>query len=160
MYELKIKLLYENSKLPEFANSGDAGMDIFSVDRKVIKSGESELIRTGISIELPKDTEIQIRPKSGLALNNGITLLNSPGTIDEGYRGEIKVIVINHGKNDFLVEEGMKIAQKLHRLFARVPLHLECDNAFRRFKIQIQTPLFSKRAVFNGFARISAPRIS
>ena len=89
MYELKIKLLYENSKLPEFANSGDAGMDIFSVDRKVIKSGESELIRTGISIELPKDTEIQIRPKSGLALNNGITLLNSPGTIDEGYRGEI-----------------------------------------------------------------------
>ena len=122
MYELKIKLLYENSKLPEFANSGDAGMDIFSVDRKVIKSGESELIRTGISIELPKDTEIQIRPKSGLALNNGITLLNSPGTMDEGYRGEIKVIVINHGKNDFLVEEGMKIAQMVLKPIYKVKI--------------------------------------
>lgn len=122
MYELKIKLLYENSKLPEFANSGDAGMDIFSVGRKVIKSGESELIRTGISIELPKDTEIQIRPKSGLALNNGITLLNSPGTIDEGYRGEIKVIVINHGKNDFLVEEGMKIAQMVLKPIYKVKI--------------------------------------
>lgn len=122
MYELKIKLLYENSKLPEFANSGDAGMDIFSVDRKVIKSGESQLIRTGISIELPKDTEIQIRPKSGIALNNGITLLNSPGTIDEGYRGEIKVIVINHGKNDFLVEEGMKIAQMVLKPIYKVKI--------------------------------------
>ena len=122
MYELKIKLLYENSKLPEFANSGDAGMDIFSVDRKVIKSAESQLIRTGISIELPKDTEIQIRPKSGLALNNGITLLNSPGTIDEGYRGEIKVIVINHGKNDFLVEEGMKIAQMVLKPIYKVKI--------------------------------------
>lgn len=122
MYELKIKLLYENSKLPEFANLGDAGMDIFSVDRKVIKSGESQLIRTGISIELPKDTEIQIRPKSGLALNNGITLLNSPGTIDEGYRGEIKVIVINHGKNDFLVEEGMKIAQMVLKPIYKVKI--------------------------------------
>lgn len=122
MYELKIKLLYENSKLPEFANSGDAGMDIFSVDRKVIKSSESQLIRTGISIELPKDTEIQIRPKSGLALNNGITLLNSPGTIDEGYRGEIKVIVINHGKNDFLVEEGMKIAQMVLKPIYKVKI--------------------------------------
>ena len=98
MYELEIKLLCKNSKMPEFANNGDAGMDIFSIEEKIIKSGESELIRTGISLKLPKDTEIQIRPKSGLALNHQITLLNSPGTIDEGYRGEIKGIVINHGK--------------------------------------------------------------
>lgn len=111
MYDLRIKLLYDNSKLPEFANKGDAGMDIFSVDRKIIKSGESALIRSGISVELPENTEIQLRPKSGLALNYGITLLNSPGTIDEGYRGEIKVIIMNHSKKDFLVEEGMKIAQ-------------------------------------------------
>lgn len=111
MYDLRVKLLYKNSKLPEFANQGDAGMDIFSVDKKVIKSGESDLIRTGISVELPENTEIQLRPKSGLALNYGITLLNSPGTIDEGYRGEIKVVIINHGKEDFLVDEGMKIAQ-------------------------------------------------
>ena len=111
MYELKVKLLYDNSKLPEFANSGDSGMDVFSVEEKIIKSGESELIKTGLILELPKNTEIQVRPKSGLALNNQITLLNSPGTIDEGYRGELKIILINHGKKDFEVKEGMKIAQ-------------------------------------------------
>ncbi len=111
MYDLKIKLLYENSKMPEFANEGDAGIDIFSVEEKCVKPGESKLIKTGISLELPKNTEVQIRPKSGLALNYGITVLNSPGTIDEGYRGEIKIILINHSKNDFIVKEGMKIAQ-------------------------------------------------
>ncbi len=111
MYELKIKLLYSNSKLPEFANDGDAGMDVFSVEEKIVKSGEISSIKTGIIIELPKNTEIQVRPKSSLALNNGITLLNSPGTIDEGYRGELKIILINHGKFDFMVKDGMKIAQ-------------------------------------------------
>ena len=84
MYELKVKLLYPNSKLPEFANPGDAGMDVFSVEDKLIKSGESELISIGLVLELPKNTEIQVRPKSGLALNNQITVLNAPGTIDEG----------------------------------------------------------------------------
>lgn len=122
MYELEIKLLCKNSKMPEFANDGDAGMDIFSIEEKIIKSGESELIRTGISLRLPKDTEIQIRPKSGLALNHQITLLNSPGTIDEGYRGEIKVIVINHGKKDFVVKEGMKIAQMVLKPIYKVKL--------------------------------------
>ncbi len=122
MYELEIKLLCKNSKMPEFANDGDAGMDIFSIEEKIIKSGESELIRTGISLKLPKDTEIQIRPKSGLALNHQITLLNSPGTIDEGYRGEIKVIVINHGKKDFVVKEGMKIAQMVLKPIYKVKL--------------------------------------
>lgn len=111
MYELKIKLLNSKAKMPEFANEGDAGMDVFSIENKIIKIGESDLIRTGIAMELPKNTEIQVRPKSGLALNHGITLLNSPGTIDEGYRGELKIILINHSKKDFCVEEGMKIAQ-------------------------------------------------
>lgn len=111
MYELKVKLLYPNSKLPEFANHGDAGMDVFSVEDKLIKSGESELISIGLVLELPKNTEIQVRPKSGLALNNQITILNAPGTIDEGYRGEIKIVIINHGKQDFMIKEGMKVAQ-------------------------------------------------
>ncbi|BAK81498.1 dUTP diphosphatase [Candidatus Arthromitus sp. SFB-rat-Yit] len=111
MYELKVKLLYSNSKLPEFANDGDAGMDVFSVENKLIKSGESELISIGLVLELPKNTEIQVRPKSGLALNNQLTVLNSPGTIDEGYRGEVKIVIINHGKQDFMIKEGMKIAQ-------------------------------------------------
>lgn len=111
MYELKVKLLYPNSKLPEFANEGDAGMDVFSVEDKLILSGESELISTGIVLELPKNTEVQVRPKSGLALKHKLTVLNSPGTIDEGYRGEVKIVIINHGKEDFLIKEGMKIAQ-------------------------------------------------
>ena len=111
MYELKVKLLYPNSKLPEFANSGDAGMDVFSVEDKLIKSGESELISIGLVLELPKNTEIQVRPKSGLALNNQITVLNAPGNIDEGYRGELKIEIINHGKQDFMIKEGMKVAQ-------------------------------------------------
>ena len=111
MYELKIKLLCSNAKLPEFANEGDAGMDVFSIEDKIIEIGESSLIRTGIAMELPKNTEIQVRPKSGLAIKNGITLLNSPGTIDEGYRGELKIILINHGREKFHVKDGMKIAQ-------------------------------------------------
>ncbi len=111
MYELKIKLLSDKAKMPEFANEGDAGMDVFSIEEKIIKSGESALVSTGLQIDIPKNTELQARPKSGLALNHQITLLNSPGTIDEGYRGEIKIILINHGKNDFYVKEGMKIAQ-------------------------------------------------
>lgn len=139
MYELKIKLLYKNSKMPEFANNGDAGMDIFSVEEKVIKSGESKLIKTGISLELPKDTEIQIRPKSGLALNNQITLLNSPGTIDEGYRGEIKVIVINHGNKDFIVKSGMKIAQMVLKPIYKVKL------------IEVNEVNLSTQRGYNGF---------
>ena len=77
----------------------------------MIPSGEAKLIRTGLQIELPKGTEAQIRPRSGLALKHSVTVLNSPGTIDEGYRGEIGVIIINHGKETFIVEKSMRIAQ-------------------------------------------------
>lgn len=108
---LKIKRINEAAKLPEYAHIGDAGMDLFSIEEKLVKSGETALIHTGIQIELPEGCEAQIRPRSGLAIKNSITVLNTPGTIDEGYRGEIGVILINHGKNDFLVEKQMKIAQ-------------------------------------------------
>ncbi|MBU5593432.1 dUTP diphosphatase [Clostridium sp. MSJ-4] len=111
MYTLKIKLIDPKAKLPECAHKGDAGLDLFSIDDVEINPGESKLIHTGVIIELPENTEAQIRPRSGLALKNGITVLNTPGTIDEGYRGEIGVILINHGKNTFKVEIGMKIAQ-------------------------------------------------
>ncbi|WP_042146299.1 dUTP diphosphatase [Paucisalibacillus sp. EB02] len=110
-YTLKIKLIHEDAKMPYRANEGDAGLDLFSTEEKIIKPGESALIGTGIQIELPKGTEAQIRPRSGLALKHSITILNTPGTIDEGYRGEIKVILINHGKEDFIVEKQMRIAQ-------------------------------------------------
>ncbi|MCU9614160.1 dUTP diphosphatase [Caldibacillus lycopersici] len=110
-YKLKVKLIHHDAKLPYRANEGDAGLDLFSIEEKIIKPGEAELIRTGIQMELPRGTEAQVRPRSGLALKHSITVLNSPGTIDEGYRGEIKVILINHGKEDFKVERHMRIAQ-------------------------------------------------
>lgn len=110
-YKVKFKLIDDEAKLPYRANEGDAGLDLFSIEEKIIKPGESELIRTGIQMELPKGTEAQIRPRSGLALKHSITVLNSPGTIDEGYRGEIKIILINHGKEEFRVEKQMRIAQ-------------------------------------------------
>lgn len=108
---LKINLIHEDAKMPYRANEGDAGLDIFSIEEKTIQTGESAMIRTGIQMELPKGTEAQIRPRSGLAAKHAVTVLNSPGTIDEGYRGELKVILINHGKEAFTVEKEMRIAQ-------------------------------------------------
>jgi len=109
--KLKVKLIAEKAILPCYAHPGDAGLDLFSVERKTIQPGESALIGTGIIIQLPANTEAQVRPRSGLALNHRVTVLNTPGTIDHGYRGEVKVILINHGNAPFEVEEGMKIAQ-------------------------------------------------
>jgi dUTP pyrophosphatase len=109
--QLKVKLIKEDAKLPQYANPGDAGLDLFSVEEKIIKPGEFALIATGICLELPPGTEAQVRPRSGLALKHGVTVLNSPGTIDEGYRGEVKVMLINHGKKEFKVEKHMRIAQ-------------------------------------------------
>lgn len=111
MYKLKVKIINDKAKLPEYAHKGDAGLDLFSIDDTQILPGQSKLIHTGICIELPEKTEAQIRPRSGLALKNQITVLNTPGTIDECYRGEIGVIIINHGKMNFEVKCGMKIAQ-------------------------------------------------
>lgn len=109
--QLKIKKIDENAIIPSYAHFGDAGMDLFSIEEKIIPPSESALIRTGLKIELPENTEAQIRPRSGLALKHAITVLNSPGTIDFGYRGEIRIILINHGESAFKVEKQMKIAQ-------------------------------------------------
>ena len=109
--ELKVKLIEPNAVVPCYAHPGDAGLDLFSIEDKTVPPSERALIRTGIVIQLPPGTEAQVRPRSGLALTHGVTVLNSPGTIDHGYRGEVKVILINHGKTPFQVEAGMKIAQ-------------------------------------------------
>ena len=109
--KLKIKKLNETAIIPYYAHPTDAGLDLFSTAKVTISPNKTQLIPTGIAIELPTGTEAQIRPRSGLALKHQITVLNSPGTIDEGYRGEIGVILINHGKSDFTVTPGMKIAQ-------------------------------------------------
>jgi dUTP pyrophosphatase len=108
---LKVQKVHKDAIIPNYAHIGDAGLDLFSIEEKLLRPGDSTLIKTGIKIELPEQTEAQIRPRSGLALKKGITVLNTPGTIDEGYRGEIGIILINHGKEDFLVEKHMKIAQ-------------------------------------------------
>ncbi|MEM7757269.1 MAG: dUTP diphosphatase [Cyanobacteria bacterium P01_A01_bin.40] len=109
--ELKILQLHPAAIIPQYAHPGDAGLDLFAIEEMTIPPGETQLIKTGIAIALPPDTEAQIRPRSGLALKYSITVLNSPGTIDAGYRGEIGIILINHGKKSFQVFQGMKIAQ-------------------------------------------------
>ncbi|WP_026886147.1 dUTP diphosphatase [Clostridium beijerinckii] len=119
-YILKIKKIDDSAVIPNYAHEGDAGLDLYAVKELILEPGERGLVHTGIQIELPKNTEAQIRPRSGLALKNGITTLNSPGTIDEGYRGEIGVILINHGNEVFKVEPGMKIAQMVIKPVVKV----------------------------------------
>jgi len=109
--QMKIKLIHGDSVLPKFAYDTDSGVDLYSVDEFVIPSMGRQLIPTGIVIDVPENHEIQIRSKSGLALNQGLFVLNSPGTVDQGYTGEIKVILFNTNKEDFIVTNGMKIAQ-------------------------------------------------
>ena len=97
--------------LPEYAHPGDAGMDVRSVEEKTIPPGGRALVRTGLVMMLPPDAEAQVRSRSGLAIKHGVAVLNSPGTIDAGYRGEVGVILVNLGQEPFHVEKGMKVAQ-------------------------------------------------
>src|SRR5687767_7830773 len=111
MVKLLVRRLSSTAILPAYAHPGDAGLDLFADGPASLEPGERKLIGTGISIELPPNTEAQVRPRSGLALKHGISVLNTPGTIDHGYRGEVGVILINHGATRFDVLAGMKIAQ-------------------------------------------------
>src|SRR4030042_5322388 len=111
--EIKIKLLNNDANVPVKATEHSSGYDIFSSVEHNLKKGSYELISTGIIIELEEGMEAQVRPRSGLAAKNGITVLNSPGTIDADYRGEIKVILINHSDMDFIITKGMRIAQMI-----------------------------------------------
>ena len=119
-----MKVIFKKCKkgavIPAYANPGDAGMDICSCEAAVIQPGERRLIKTGLKMALPAQTEAQIRPRSGLAIKNGITLLNTPGTIDEGYRGEIGIIMINLGQESFDIQPGMRIAQMIIAPILRV----------------------------------------
>ena len=99
------------AQMPVYAHPGDAGMDVRSVEEVTLAPGARTLVHTGLVLELPPDAEAQVRPRSGLALKHGVTVLNTPGTIDAGYRGEVGVILINLGAEPFVVEKGMKIAQ-------------------------------------------------
>lgn len=101
----------EDIPIPRYMTPGAAGMDLSAATEEIIESGEFKAIPCGIKIELPEGYEAQIRPRSGLAAKYGVTVLNSPGTIDADYRGEIKVILINHGKSKFIIKRGDRIAQ-------------------------------------------------
>ena len=109
--QLKVKKIHEDAKIPAYAHKGDSGMDLYSVEEIVLQPGETKLVKTGLQIAVPKGFEVQVRPKSGLAAKFGITVLNTPGTVDSGYRGEVMVILVNHGKEEYKVEKGKKIAQ-------------------------------------------------
>jgi len=109
--DLRIRRLTPTAILPSAAHPGDAGLDLHAASAVSIPPGAWTVVPTGITIELPPGTEAQVRPRSGLAAKHGVTVLNAPGTIDEGYRGEVGVILINHGAAPFEVAAGMRIAQ-------------------------------------------------
>lgn len=108
---LAFKRIHPDAVLPAYAHKSDAGMDVRSVADIVIAPGKRALVPTGLVMLLPPGYEAQVRPRSGLALKNGVTVLNTPGTIDSGYRGEVGVILANFGDTDFVVQKGDKIAQ-------------------------------------------------
>ena len=113
MIKVLIKKLNPEVRLPEYKTSGASGMDLIAfIEKSVsVKSKTSSIIPTGLSVAFQEKYEIQIRPRSGLAAKNNITVLNTPGTIDSDYRGEIKVIIYNHGDDDFIINNGDRIAQ-------------------------------------------------
>ena len=113
MIKVLIKKLDSKAKLPSYKTDGSSGMDLMAFTNNIIKiaPNSSALIPTGLSLAIPKDCEIQIRPRSGLAINSNISVLNTPGTIDSDYRGELKVILFNHGKKEFVVNHNDRIAQ-------------------------------------------------
>ena len=113
MVKVLVKKLDPNVKLPSYKTEGSSGMDLMALteDKIVIKPNKSALVPTGLSVAIPNDTEIQIRPRSGLAAKSSISVLNTPGTIDSDYRGELKVILFNHGDKEFIINNGDRIAQ-------------------------------------------------
>lgn len=131
MHDLAVRITNrcEDIPLPEYASSHASGLDLrAAVDSPLtMEPGSRALIPTGIAIALPEGCEGQVRPRSGLALRQGVTVLNSPGTIDADYRGEIKIILINHGDEPFIVERGMRIAQLVVARVERCALELASE---------------------------------
>ena len=115
MVKVVIKKLDSSVQLPTYKTDGASGMDLMAHIEKPInlKPGKSHLIPTGLSVAFPKEYEIQIRPRSGLAAKNNISVLNTPGTIDSDYRGEIKIILFNHGSEDFIINNNDRVAQMI-----------------------------------------------
>ncbi len=115
MIKVLIKKLNQKAKIPSYKTSGSSGLDLMALteNKIIVLPNKSALIPTGLSIAIPEDTEVQIRPRSGLAAKSNLTVLNTPGTIDSDYRGELKVILFNHGEKEFIVNNGDRIAQMI-----------------------------------------------
>ena len=115
MTKIQIKKLSNSVSIPKYETPGSSGMDIAAhiENNIIINPGEKALVTTGFSIAIPKGYEVQIRPRSGLAVKKNITVLNTPGTIDSDYRGEIKIILFNHGKEDFMINNKDRVAQMI-----------------------------------------------
>lgn len=127
MQKLLVKRLHESTadiELPSYATEHSSGLDLRTSEDVNLQSGEYKLIPTGVAIEIPEGFEGQVRPRSGLALKYGIACLNSPGTIDSDYRGEVKVLLINHGKAPVHFERGERIAQLIISQYERVQVEL------------------------------------
>ena len=135
---LKFKKEKEDAIIPNFAHPEDAGMDIYSNEEKTISAKTWDLVKTGFSMELPAGYEAQVRSKSGLTLKSGLIVLNSPGTIDENYRGEVGVILMNVSDKDYKIEKHQKIAQMV-------------INKVEHFKVEIVTEMSSSNRGEGGF---------
>jgi dUTP pyrophosphatase len=119
---LRVERLTPTAQLPTYAHPGDAGMDLCADEARVLQPGERAAVSTGLRIALPMGTEGQVRPRSGLSIKHGITVINAPGTIDEGYRGEVKVLLVNLSQEPFEITPGMRIAQLVIAPVLRVPV--------------------------------------
>ena len=125
--EMKVRVAHDSIELPTYETNSSAGMDLraYLPDGSItLQSKQRVLVGTGLYFEIPESFEVQIRPRSGLALKQGITVLNSPGTVDADYRGEIKVILINHGDEPFIIEHEMRIAQMVVAKYQRIQFKL------------------------------------
>ena len=122
--KINICKINEGAKIPEYKSSGASGLDLCSCESCVIAPGKIKLISTGLKLEIPEGYEAQIRSRSGLALNFGVFCLNSPGTIDSDYRGEIKIILCNLGEKDFEINAGDRVAQIIFSRVERAELNL------------------------------------
>jgi len=133
MIKVKIKKIKDNAITPKYAYQGDAGVDLHSTEEYILKPGERTLVSTGIKIAIPPGYEAQVRPKSGLALNHGISVVNTPGTIDAGYRGEVGILAINHGQEEYKIEAGKKVAQMIFKKVEQAEFEevAELDNTTR-----------------------------
>ena len=133
--EIRLKRLPhgEGLPLPAYATSGAAGMDVVAAEELTLAPGERHAVATGFSIAIPEGYEVQVRPRSGLALKHGVTVLNAPGTIDADYRGEVKVLLVNLSQEAFTITRGMRIAQLVVASFvqARVEVRLQATPSNR-----------------------------